>query len=403
MASTAAQSRVAKSFAQALTNSCLSECQNVLYGRFTFPKGSSPVHLLDLKDKILKFWKTSASWSMAPLGNGYFEFVFTSLNDLCDVRSIGSSNLSPDFLSTFAWTADFNPHTVQQTVAQTWIHLHGVLGTPLALDEVTKKITFGHFARVLIEIDITSDLHERILVERRNFDFYVDVEYEKLPLFYNSCKITNSLLRTVSIRFLPLCRLSSSSKTVVEIDPLIDDIIRSKAVTNCEFVGNVLNHEEEVSNVSVARVHEVQPLQVDDSVLVGKQAVVHQDNNSLDLRIVGPWSDAITDLDYIQDSPTWNGMVPCDDEVVAADFHALGGHVSKVLSKKAFGRPLTVADSNLSNFNANVIHDMQVLGLVPSEAQQFLSESWANMAQNVEAEQFQVVVPRKKKKNQPKQ
>lgn len=254
MASTAAQSRVTKSFAQALTNSCqipyaqlpkpclkgkrisirisedeyvtgLSECQNVLYGRFTLPKGSSLVRLLDLKDIILKFWKTSASWSMVPLGNGSFEFVFTSLNDLCAVRSIGSWNLSPGFLKTFAWTADFNPQTVQQTVAQTWIHLHGlareywrpvilfeiagVLGTPLALDEVTKKITFGHFARVLIKIDITSDLHERILVERKDFDFYVDVEYEKLPLFCNSCKITDTLLRTVSIRFLPLCRLSS--------------------------------------------------------------------------------------------------------------------------------------------------------------------------------------------------
>jgi len=98
MASTATQSRVTKSFAQALTNSCciptaqlpkpclkgkqisirisedeyltgLSDCQNVLYGRFTLPKGSSHVRMLDLKERILKFWKTSDSWSMAPLGN----------------------------------------------------------------------------------------------------------------------------------------------------------------------------------------------------------------------------------------------------------------------------------------------------------------------------------------------
>jgi len=121
------------------------------------------------------------------------------------IRPIGSWNLSSGFLRTFAWTANFNPHTVQQTVAQTWIHLHGlareywwpvilfeiagVVGTTLALDEVTKKRTFGHFARVLIDIDITLDLHERIIVERKDFDFYVDVEYEKLPSFCNSCKI----------------------------------------------------------------------------------------------------------------------------------------------------------------------------------------------------------------------
>jgi len=48
---------------------------------------------------------------------------------------------------------------------------------------------------------------------------------------------------------------------------------------------------------------------------------------------------------------------------------------------------VVVTDSNLSNFSANVIHDMQVLGLVPSVAQQvvdFLSDSWVNMGQKEE-------------------
>jgi len=66
-----------------------------------------------------------------------------------------------------------------------------------------------------------------------------------------------------------------------------------------------------------------------------------------------------------------------------------------------------VTDSNLSNFSENVIHDMQVLGLVPTVTQQtmdFLSNSWANMGQKEDIvnldtnEQFQLVVPKKKKK-----
>ena len=281
------------------------------------------------------------------------------MNDLSAVRSIGSWNLSSGFLQTFAWTADFNPHTVQQTVAQTWIRLHGLareywrpvilfeiagaLGTRLALDEVTKKRIFGHYARVLIEIDITSDMHERILVERKDFDFYVDVEYEKLPSFCDSCKIIGHSFKNCKYQIPSIVQavkttasnvknvdtvsktptgtpniVAGCSKTVVEIYPLINDIIRSKAVTNCDFVGNVLNHEEDASNISVARVLDVHPLQVDNSVLNGKQAVVHQDNNSMDLRIVGPWCDAITELDYHQDSPPGNVMIPCD-EVVAAD------------------------------------------------------------------------------------
>ena len=65
-------------------------------------------------------------------------------------------------------------------------------------------------------------------------------------------------------------------------------------------------------------------------------------------------------------------------------------------------------DFNLSNFSANVIHDMQVLWLVPIVTQQtmdFLSDLWANMAQKAEnvdlagnlSQPFQLVVPKKKK------
>jgi len=67
-----------------------------------------------------------------------------------------------------------------------------------------------------------------------------------------------------------------------------------------------------------------------------------------------------------------------------------------------------VTNPDLSNFSSNVIHDMQVLGLVPNDAQQvtnFLSDSWSNMAQNDESvdlvgntnQPFQLVVPRKSK------
>jgi len=69
---------------------------------------------------------------------------------------------------------------------------------------------------------------------------------------------------------------------------------------------------------------------------------------------------------------------------------------------------VVVTDSNLSNFSANVIRDMKVLGLVPSVAQQavdFLSDSWANMSQKEDnadltrdrGQPFQLVAPRKKK------
>ncbi|RHN57137.1 hypothetical protein MtrunA17_Chr5g0437141 [Medicago truncatula] len=171
--------------------------------------------------------------------------------------------------------------------------------------------------------------------------------------------------------------------TVVEIGPLIDDI-RSREVTNVRFVG--LNHEEEVPNISVEVVSE-QTLQVDYFVLAETQNDDQRHNKFPDMLIVGPWDDAVTDADYIQDSPS---------------------------SQEDFGRSMVVTNPNLSNFSSNVIHDMQVLGLVPNDAQQvteFLSESRSNMAQNDESvdlggntnQPFQPVVPRKSKRRLKKQ
>jgi hypothetical protein len=98
------------------------------------------------------------------------------LDDLSAGRSIGSWNLEPGLLKTFAWTADFNPHTMQHTYAQRWICIRGLtheywrsttlfeiagaLDTSLTFDKATKNRTFGHFARVLVEVDLNYVLHE---------------------------------------------------------------------------------------------------------------------------------------------------------------------------------------------------------------------------------------------------
>jgi hypothetical protein len=74
-----------------------------------------------------------------------------------------------------------------------------------------------------------------------------------------------------------LNKVAGYNKTVVKIDPLIEDIIRSREVTN--FVSLRLNHEEEVPNIYVEVVH-VQPLQVDDYVLAETQRETNITTNS---------------------------------------------------------------------------------------------------------------------------
>lgn len=120
---------------------------------------------------------------------GFYEFSFTSLEDLRSVQAVGLWNFSPGTLRLFSWTKDFNPHLQKQSNAQVWVRIYGLpqeywrpkiifaiagsLGVPICLDEATNKIFFGHYARVLIDIDLKCKIRGKILVEREEFAFYV--------------------------------------------------------------------------------------------------------------------------------------------------------------------------------------------------------------------------------------
>ena len=61
------------------------------------------------------------------------------------------------------------------------------MGTLIALDEFTRSSSFGHFARVLVDIDLLGNMPNEISVERDSYAFFSSINYEKLPLFCNFC------------------------------------------------------------------------------------------------------------------------------------------------------------------------------------------------------------------------
>jgi hypothetical protein len=154
-------------------------------------------------------WKDLSRWGVISLGKGYFEFMFSSLEDVRRVKSIPSWNLNPGMLKCFAWTKDFNPRLQHNTSVQVWVKFFGLsqeywhknilftivgsLGTLICIDSVTAKPmherTFGQFARVLIDIDLLQPLRYKLLVKRKGFAFFVDLEYEHIPDFPPECKM----------------------------------------------------------------------------------------------------------------------------------------------------------------------------------------------------------------------
>jgi len=117
--------------------------------------------------------------------------------------------LNLGLLKLFPWTKDFNAYLQTNTSAQVWLKIYGLsqeywrkkilfaiaisVGTPICVDAMTSKPaierTFGHFARVLVDIDLTKELKYEVLVERKGYAFFVEFAYENLPEFCDYCKI----------------------------------------------------------------------------------------------------------------------------------------------------------------------------------------------------------------------
>ena len=68
------------------------------------------------------------------------------------------------------------------------------MGTPLCIDAATNKNPFerhfAHYVRVLVDIDLTQELRYKVLVERKGYAFFDEMEYENLPEYCTFCNCT---------------------------------------------------------------------------------------------------------------------------------------------------------------------------------------------------------------------
>ncbi|AES74724.1 hypothetical protein MTR_6g012440 [Medicago truncatula] len=64
-----------------------------------------------------------------------------------------------------------------------WIKLYEIasdIGTPLIIDTTTQNYTFGHYVRVLVDLDLSHRIFHEIMVEREGFSFKMEFAYEWL-------------------------------------------------------------------------------------------------------------------------------------------------------------------------------------------------------------------------------
>lgn len=123
---------------------------------------------------------------MVSLGCGFCEFQFSTFEDIRLVGATGTTNMKPGILCLSQWTMDFTCSMKNQTHSQVWIRLMelpeywmvqtlfeiaSAVGTPLLIDAATQNRTLDHYARVLVDMDLSKRIFDEVLVEREGYTF----------------------------------------------------------------------------------------------------------------------------------------------------------------------------------------------------------------------------------------
>ncbi|XP_062022512.1 uncharacterized protein LOC133738833 [Rosa rugosa] len=174
----------------------------MLLARLHLASGEKPYSPADLHKKLSQV----RDWALAsyPMGKGYFTFSFASDAAVSMVWAQGAVSLKPGVLRFMRWTPNFSPANQRNTNAQVWVRLWDLglqfwepvtlfeiangIGVPVKIDQNTLERKFGLFARVLVDVDLTSSPPCELAIRRSNGEVaVVELEYERLPDFCTHC------------------------------------------------------------------------------------------------------------------------------------------------------------------------------------------------------------------------
>lgn len=184
--------------------------QNTLIGRVSMAPGDNPYSLEELKSKLEQVWGLSGSWILIPLRKGYYNIQLPNVADRDRILDKRSWGLKPGLLRVQRWVKGFNPYKVNTTLAQVWVRIFEIpleffhpqiiqamasaLGTVIKSDERTRTRSMCHYARVLIEVDMTKGCEDYIMFESEGQVMFASLKYEQLPPFCNHCGIVGHSL-----------------------------------------------------------------------------------------------------------------------------------------------------------------------------------------------------------------
>ncbi|XP_065881792.1 uncharacterized protein [Euphorbia lathyris] len=104
------------------------------------------------------------------------------------------------------WSPRFNPDSHKSTSAQVWVTFYNLpwefwdkrimasiaraIGVPLRFDKNTVEGEMGHYARILIDVELSKEIQYKLRVDTDTSMHWISLEYERLP---DLCSICHSI------------------------------------------------------------------------------------------------------------------------------------------------------------------------------------------------------------------
>jgi len=181
------------------------------------------------------------------------------------------------------------------------------IGTPLLIDSATQNRVFGHYARVLVDMDLSKQIFNEVMIERTCYSFAIEVIYERLLAFCTHCK--NIGHHITSCRWLHLLKdthvIDKQKKSIVSQKQQIqkwqpkdnpNDIGSSKAfeapVVNSDAADSSIPQADaaplQIQSVPTAEDNEQRTNDVPIPVVETASQQVHHDNDNSALPLIIP-------------------------------------------------------------------------------------------------------------------
>ncbi|XP_057779875.1 uncharacterized protein LOC130998473 [Salvia miltiorrhiza] len=176
------------------------------YAQSSSPKKSFPT----LMKPLQALWEVEKEWKLIPMGKSFYSIAFSCEEDKARVKSRPVWDLLAGTMRLREWVRNFNPYKEVSSLCQVWTRIYylpleywtldistGIgraLGTPIKVDSVTALGEVGHYACILIEVDLAANLSEVLLIDSEECSFYVEFDFEHLPAFCSKCKLAGHSL-----------------------------------------------------------------------------------------------------------------------------------------------------------------------------------------------------------------